>query len=67
MARRCCEQALAAALLHFTSTPIARHNLDFEYEADGKPGVSKVAVLQIWTKDGGAWKLLACQAVRRPS
>ena len=46
---------------------IARHNLDFEYKADGKPGVSKVHVLQIWTKDGGVWKLLARQAVRRPT
>ena len=46
---------------------IARYNLAFEYEEAGKPGVSKPGVLQIWTKDGGAWKLLARQAFRRPS
>ena len=46
---------------------IARYNLAFEYEQDGKPGVSKPGVLQIWTKDGGTWKLLARQAFRPPS
>jgi hypothetical protein len=46
---------------------IARHTLAFEYEADGKPGLSKPGVLQVWTKDGGAWKLLARQAFRPPS
>jgi len=46
---------------------IARYNLAFEYEEDGKPGVSKPGVLQIWTKDGGTWKLLARQAFRPSS
>lgn len=43
---------------------IARHTFAVEFEADGKPGSAKVGVMQVWTKDGGAWKLLARQAFR---
>ena len=43
---------------------IARHIFAAETEADGKPGSAKVGVLQVWVKDGGAWKLLARQAFR---
>jgi ketosteroid isomerase-like protein len=43
---------------------IARHIGTFETEADGKPGSSRVGVMQVWVKDGGRWKLLARQAYR---
>ncbi len=46
---------------------IARHVFAVEFESDGKPGSAKVGVMQVWTKDGGAWKLLARQAFRLPS
>jgi len=46
---------------------IARHVFAVEFESDGKPGSAKVGVMQVWTKEGGAWKLLARQAFRLPS
>jgi Domain of unknown function (DUF4440) len=46
---------------------IARHTAAFEWEADGKPGSAKVAVMQVWTKDVGTWRLLARQTFRPPS
>lgn len=46
---------------------IARHVFAAEFESDGKPGTAKIGVLQVWTKDGGNWKLLARQAFRLPT
>jgi len=43
---------------------IARHVFVVETETDGKPASAKVGVMQVWVKDGGAWKLLARQAFR---
>ena len=43
---------------------IARHVMSVDTEAGGKPASAKVGVLQVWVKDGGAWKLLARQAFR---
>ena len=43
---------------------IARHVYAVETESNGKPGSAKVSVMQVWVKDGGAWKLLARQAFR---
>jgi ketosteroid isomerase-like protein len=43
---------------------IARHVFVVETETDGKPATAKVSVMQVWVKDGGAWKLLARQAFR---
>jgi hypothetical protein len=43
---------------------IARHTYAVEFESDGKPGSAKIGVMQVWVKDGGAWKLLARQAFR---
>ena len=43
---------------------IARHTYAVEFESDGKPGSAKIGVMQVWAKDGGAWKLLARQAFR---
>ncbi|HLN11107.1 MAG TPA: nuclear transport factor 2 family protein [Xanthobacteraceae bacterium] len=43
---------------------IARHTFTTEFESEGKPGTSKVGVLQVWQKHDGHWKLLARQAYR---
>ena len=43
---------------------VARHTYAVEFESDGKPGSAKIGVMQVWVKDGGAWKLLARQAFR---
>jgi hypothetical protein len=45
---------------------IARHMLTSESETDGKPTSTKIGVLQVWQKQGGAWKLLARQSFRPP-
>jgi Domain of unknown function (DUF4440) len=45
---------------------IARHTWVSESETDGKPTTTKIGVLQVWQKQGGAWKLLARQSVRPP-
>jgi len=41
-----------------------RHTLSGETLDSGKPGTVNLKVLQIWQKQGGAWKLLARQAVK---
>jgi hypothetical protein len=48
---------------------IVRHNwLGESGPADGsKWSVSKIGILQVWQKDGAAWKLLARQAFSRPA
>lgn len=43
---------------------IVRHIMTVDTETDGKPATAKVGALQVWVKDGGAWKLLARQAFR---
>jgi len=45
---------------------IARHKWASESEMDGKPTSTRILVLQVWLKQGSAWKLLARQAVRPP-
>lgn len=45
------------------SNAIARHILGVEFESDGKPGTTKIGVMQVWVKQGD-WKLLARQAFR---
>ena len=45
---------------------IARHAWTSESEQDGKATTTKIKVMQVWLKDGGAWKLLARQAARPP-
>jgi hypothetical protein len=58
------------ARLMFSASPkptvIARHNWTSESELDGKATTTKIKVMQVWLKDGGAWKLLARQAARPP-
>lgn len=43
---------------------IVRHVMTVDTETDGKLATAKVGALQVWVKDGGAWKLLARQAFR---
>jgi len=43
---------------------IVRHIFSTEFEAEGKPGSSRVGVLQVWQKHDGHWKLLARQAYK---
>jgi ketosteroid isomerase-like protein len=45
-------------------TAIVRHTLTGETERDGKINPVKIAVLMVWHKPDGQWKLLARQAVR---
>ena len=48
------------------TSAIARHAWTSESEMDGKATTTKIKVMQVWLKDGGAWKLLARQAARPP-
>jgi ketosteroid isomerase-like protein len=43
---------------------IARHIFSAEVEANGQKSSPKIGVMQVWVKDGGAWKLLARQAFK---
>src|SRR6267378_836309 len=43
---------------------IARHIFAAEVEAGGQASSPKIGVMQVWVKDGGAWKLLARQAFK---
>lgn len=47
-------------------TAIVRHKLAGDVNDGGRPGSVKLLVLQIWQKQGAAWKLLARQAARQP-
>lgn len=46
------------------STAIVRHNWTGLSVSDGKESPSQIGVLQVWTKVGGAWKLLGRQAFK---
>lgn len=46
------------------NTAMVRHKLMAETANDGKPGQAKLAVLLVWVKQKGNWKLLARQAVK---
>lgn len=46
-------------------TAIVRHKLAGDINDGGKASSVKLIVLQIWQKQGSAWKLLARQAVRQ--
>jgi len=43
---------------------IARHRFVAENELDGKTTNIDIGILEVWTKDGGAWKLLARQGYK---
>jgi hypothetical protein len=46
------------------TSAILRHNWDGVSVTDGKENVSKIGVLQAWTKIDGSWKLLGRQAFK---
>jgi hypothetical protein len=46
------------------NTAIVRHALAADTNDSGKPGKVALKILGVWQKQGGAWKLLARQAVR---
>lgn len=46
------------------NTAIVRHSLTADTNDAGKPGQVALKILGVWQKQGGAWKLLARQAVR---
>ncbi|PWC56154.1 nuclear transport factor 2 family protein [Azospirillum sp. TSO22-1] len=49
-------------------TAIARHTFDAVNNLpDGKTSTAHIKVLQVWKKDGGAWKLLARQSAPLPT
>ena len=43
---------------------IVRHIFSGEVESNGTPSQVRIGVLQVWTKQTGAWRLLARQAFR---
>ena len=43
---------------------IVRHAWSSESVSDGKSTLSKIGVMQVWQKQGAAWKLLARQAFK---
>ena len=43
---------------------IVRHAWSSESVSDGKSTMSKIGVMQVWQKQGAAWKLLARQAFK---
>ena len=46
------------------NTAIVRHKLFGETNDKGVPGSAKIAILTVWLKQKGDWKLLARQAVK---
>jgi Domain of unknown function (DUF4440) len=46
---------------------IVRHIFLAESELDGKTTTTRIGALQVWKKQGGAWKLLARQGFRLPT
>ncbi len=45
---------------------VVRHTLTATTNDAGKPGNTKLSVLQVWIKQNREWKLLARQAVKTP-
>jgi ketosteroid isomerase-like protein len=46
---------------------IVRHIFLAESDLDGKTTTTRIGALQVWQKQGGAWKLLARQGFRLPT
>lgn len=70
-------EALVSRKSHFTkidlteqtvtisdNTALVRHKLSAETNNDGTPGKVNIAVLTVWQKQKGQWKLLGRQAVK---
>ncbi len=48
-------------------TAIVRHKLFAETLDGGQPGTVKLAIMTVWQKSKGKWRLLARQAVKLPA
>jgi|SRR5665647_88097 len=48
----------------YKNTGILRHTLNAVTNDNGKPGIVKLDVMQVWIKQKGRWKLAARQAVK---
>src|SRR5262249_47155060 len=46
---------------------IARHGFVQESELDGKTTKTEIGILEVWSKDGAAWKLVARQGFKLPT
>jgi ketosteroid isomerase-like protein len=46
---------------------IARHRYVADNELDGKATHIDIGILEVWTKEGGGWKLLARQGYKLPT
>ena len=49
------------------ASAIVRHIYLSDAELDGKATTTRIGALQVWHKQGGAWKLLARQGFRLPA
>lgn len=58
------DQSDKSVVIANATTAIARQTFDAEAVNAGKTMTPHLGVLQVWTKDGGAWKLLARQAFK---
>lgn len=58
---------LSGQTIHvYGSTAVVRHTLTAQSNDGGKPGNVKIAVMTVWQKEKGGWKLIARQAVKLP-
>ncbi len=58
---------LSAQTIHvYGSTAVVRHTLAGQTNDGGKPGNVKIAVMTVWQKEKGGWKMIARQAVKLP-
>ncbi|MEO7491111.1 MAG: nuclear transport factor 2 family protein [Ferruginibacter sp.] len=48
----------------YGKTAVVRHILNAATNDDNKPGTVKLAILTVWHKENGSWKMVARQAVR---
>ena len=51
----------------YGKTAVVRHNLSAQTNDGGKPGSVKLAVITVWQKKKGSWKMIARQAVKLPT
>ena len=48
----------------YANTAVVRHTLSAATNDGGKPGTVKIAVMTVWQKEKGGWKMIARQAVK---
>ncbi len=50
----------------FGDAAFVKTDVDYTNRADGQDSIAYLNVLHVFVKDGGAWRLVARQATRRP-